>query len=78
MILKKLTTEFYEKNLKKYPKRLTLKGNIVIFIGLFVHLGNNEVWENIGKKTLAKTKEMLDDMHKKRIDMTDETFRWIY
>lgn len=28
--------------------------------------------------TLTKTKKMPDDMHKKRIDKIDETFRWIY
>ena len=48
-------------------KQLTLEGNIVISVGLFGHSGDEEVWtENI--------KEMLDDMHKRRIDMSDEIF----
>jgi len=45
-------------------KRLTLAGNIVISVGLFGHSGDEEVWTE-------GTKEMLDDMHKRKIDMAD-------
>ena len=45
-------------------KRITLAGNIVISVGLFGHSGDNEVWTE-------GTKEMLDDMHKRKIDMAD-------
>ena len=55
-------------------KRLTLEGNIVISVGLFGHSGDNEVWEGMSEDTLTKTKEMLDDMHKRKIDMADEIF----
>lgn len=48
-------------------KKLTLNGNIVISVGLFGHSGDKEVWT-------AGTKEMLDDMHKRKIDMADEIF----
>lgn len=48
-------------------KRLTLEGNIVISVGLFGHSGDDEVWAE-------GTKEMLDDMHKRKIDMADEVF----
>ena len=48
-------------------KRLTLEGNIVISVGLFGHSGDEEVWK-------PGTKEMLDDMHKRKIDMADEIF----
>ena len=61
--------EFMEAN-----KRLTLQGNIVISVGLFGHSGDNEVWENMDEGTLTKTKEMLDDIHKRKIDMADEIF----
>ena len=48
-------------------KRLTLAGNIVMSVGLLGHSGDDEVWtENI--------KKMLDDMHKRKIDMADEIF----
>ena len=53
-------------------KRLTLEGNIVISVGLFGHSGDNEVWEGMSEDTLTRTKEMLDDMHKRKIDMADE------
>ena len=55
-------------------KRLTLEGNIVISVGLFGHAGDTEVWENMDEGTLTKTKEMLDDMHKRKIDMADEIY----
>lgn len=55
-------------------KKLTLEGNIVISVGLFGHSGDNEVWEGKSEDTLTKTKIMLDDMHKRKIDMADEIF----
>ena len=48
-------------------KRLTLDGNIVISVGLFGHAGDEEVWT-------PGTKEMLDDMHKRKIDMADAIY----
>ena len=48
-------------------KRLSLEGNIVISVGMFGHSGDNEVWSE-------GIKEMLDDMHKRKIDMADEIF----
>jgi hypothetical protein len=55
-------------------KRLTLEGNIVLTVGLFGHSGDNEVWEGMSEDTKTKTKLMLDDMHKRKIDMSDEIF----
>lgn len=55
-------------------KRLTLEGNIVISVGLVGHSGDHEVWENMDEGTLTATKEMLDDMHKRKIDMADEIY----
>ena len=55
-------------------KRLTLEGNIVISVGLFGHSGDKEVWENMDEGTLTKTKEMIDDMHKRKIDMADSIY----
>ncbi len=48
-------------------KRFTLAGNIVISVGLFGHSSDNEVWTD-------GTKEMLDDMHKRKIDMADAIY----
>ena len=48
-------------------KRLTLEGNIVISVGLFGHSGDDEVWTE-------GTKEMLDDMHKRKIDMAESIY----
>ena len=55
-------------------KKLTLEGNIVISVGLFGHSGDSEVWENMDEGTLTRTKEMLDEMHKAKIDMADSIF----
>ena len=48
-------------------KRLTLDGYIVISVGLFGHSGDDEV-------RIEGIKEMLDDMHKSKIDMADEIY----
>ena len=55
-------------------KKLTLQGNIVISVGLFGHAGDSEVWEGMSEDTLTRTKIMLDDMHKRKIDLADEIF----
>ena len=60
------STRFMEQFLEA-QKRLTLEGNIVISVGLFGHSGDDEVW-------IEGTKEMLDDMHKRKIDMADAIY----
>ena len=47
-------------------ERLTLEGNIVISVGMFS--GSEE------KVLSSETKAMLDDIHKRKIDMADEIF----
>ncbi len=64
----------FKSQFMEIQKKLTLQGNIVISVGLFGHSGDAEVWENMDEGTLTKTKEMLDDMHKRKIDMADEIF----
>lgn len=58
----KFKNEFIE-----MQKKLTLQGYIVISVGLFGHSGDDEVWNE-------STKKMLDDMHKRKIDMADEIY----
>ena len=60
------STRFKEQFIET-QKRLTLEGCIVISVGLFGHSGDDEVWK-------PDTKEMLDDMHLRKIDMADEIF----
>ena len=60
------STRFREQFIEEM-KRLTLEGNIVISVGLFGHSGDKEVW-SLG------VKEMLDDMHLRKIDLADEIF----
>ena len=64
----------FKEDFMDVQKKLTLDGNIVISVGLFGHSGDNEVWDGMDEGTLSKTKLMLDDMHKRKIDMADEIF----
>jgi hypothetical protein len=67
------STKFKDEFMKA-QKDLTLQGNIVISVGLFGHSGDDEVWEDMDEGSLTETKEMLDDMHKRKIDMSDEIY----
>lgn len=60
------STRFKEEFLK-VQKELTLKGNIVISVGFFGQPSESEVW---GKDTIY----MLNDMHKRKIEMADEIY----
>ena len=60
------STRFKEQFLE-VQKQLTLEGCIVISVGMFGHAGDEEVWK-------PGVKEMLDDMHLRKIDMADEIF----
>ena len=55
----------FKEQYMEIQKRLTLEGCIVISVGLFGHSGDEEVWK-------PGTKEMLDDMHLRKIDKADE------
>ena len=57
----------FKEDFLRVQKELTLKGNIVISVGLFGHSGDDEVWTE-------GTKAMLDDMHKRKIDMADAIY----
>ena len=67
------STKFKEEFLK-VQKELTLKGYIVISVGLFGHSGDDEVWEGKPEDTYTDTKLMLDDLHLRKIDMADSIF----
>lgn len=60
------STRFKEQFMET-QKRLTLDGCIVISVGLFGHSGDDDVWK-------PGVKEMLDDMHLRKIGMADEIF----
>ena len=57
----------FKEQFVEVQKRLTLEGCIVISVGLFGHSGDGDVWK-------PGVKEMLDDMHLRKIDMADEIF----
>lgn len=58
------STKFKDEFMKA-QKELTLAGHIVISVGVFGHSGSQECITD-------EVKEMLDDMHKRKIDMADE------
>lgn len=55
----------FKEQFMEVQKQLTLEGCIVISVGMFGHSGDNEVWK-------PGVKEMLDDMHLRKIDLADE------
>ena len=57
----------FKDQFQKVQKRLTLEGNIVISVGLFGHSGEAEVCKQ-------GTKEVLDDMPRRNIDLADEIY----
>ena len=62
------STKFKDEFIKA-QKELTLKGNIVLTVGSFGH--------EDGEYNITITEDlkiMLDDMHKRRIDISDEIF----
>ena len=59
------STKFNEEFLKE-QERLTLEGNIVLSVVMFTHQKEG-VFSEV-------TKKMLDDMHKRKIDISDEIF----
>ncbi len=62
------STKFKEEFIQE-QRRLTLEGIIVISVGIFGHAdGENET------VITDEIKVMLDDMHKRKIDMADEIF----
>lgn len=62
------STKFKEEFIKA-QKELSLKGNIVISVGLFGHADGD-----YSTVLTDEIKIMLDDMHKRKIDMSDEIF----
>lgn len=64
----------FKNEFMQVQKELTLKGYIVISVGLFGHSGDTEVWENMEENSMTKTKFMLDDMHKEKIRMAESIY----
>ena len=60
------STKFKDKFMK-VQKQLTLKGHIVLTLGLFGHSGDIEAFDE-------EINKMLFDMHKRKIDMSDGIF----
>lgn len=59
----------FKKEFFQAQKDLTLAGNIVISVGLFCHADGD--YQTV---ITDEVKLMLDDMHKRKIDMADEIF----
>lgn len=60
------STRFKEEFLA-IQKALTLLGFIVLTVGVFGHSGDTEAFDD-------GTKKMLDDMHKRKIDLSEAIF----
>lgn len=58
----------------RVEKELTLQGYIVISLGLFGHFDDKEGLKEMDENAIIKIMPMLIDMHKRKIDMSDEIF----
>ena len=56
----------FKKDFEQINAKLTMQGNIVISVGLFGHAD--------GIQLTAEQKEILDETHKQKIDMSDGIF----
>ena len=56
----------FKDDFMEQQERLTLAGNVVLSVGVFGHADNVNL--------SASDKIMLDDIHKQKIDMSDEIF----
>jgi hypothetical protein len=61
------STKFKEQ-FEQEMRRLTLEGNIVISVGLFGHIEGLDMGTDDAP---SETKIMLDELHKRKIDMAD-------
>ena len=58
----------FKEDFERVNKELTLAGNIVLSVGVYIHLG-----DYISKEYITDDQKiMLDDMHKITTDMADE------
>ncbi len=57
----------FKREFEEINKKLTLEGNIVISVGVFVH--NDEE-----KEALLSKKDLLDEIHLDKIRLADEIF----
>ena len=64
------STKFKEQFIE-IQEKLTLEGNIVISVGLFGHSDNKFGNDNV---ITEEVKVMLDELHKRKIDISDEIF----
>lgn len=64
----------FKEDFMRVQKYLTLKGYIVISVGLFAHSGDEEVWDSMDEGTKTNTKMMLDSMHKEKIRVVNGRF----
>lgn len=59
----------FKEDFLRVQESLTLAGNIVISVGIFGHADNK-----YASVITLEVKEMLDDMHKRKIDMADAIY----
>ena len=57
----------FKEDFMRVQKELTLAGNIVISVGVFGYSDNDQI-------LTEEIKEMLDDMHKVKIEMADAIY----
>jgi hypothetical protein len=67
------STRFQEDHLRVQTE-LTLKGNVVIPCAFFSHGSDKNIFESMSDSERIETKKLLDDIHKRKIDLADEIY----
>ncbi len=67
------STKFKDEFIKA-ENELTLKGNVVLSCVFLSHNSDCDIWQNMMEEQQEKIKAMLDEIHKRKIDMADEIF----
>lgn len=65
------STRFYREFVKQNYLE-TMKGNIVLSVGFYPHASTEIYGQELGCS--AEQKTMLDELHKRKIDLADEVF----
>ena len=64
----------FKKDFEEEAQRLTLEGNVVISLGVFSKSSIDNIFDANDEEMRIQLKDMLDDIHKQKIDMADEIF----
>ena len=64
----------FKEDFLRLQRELTLAGNIVLSLPFFSHADGKKLFNSRSTEDFERLTEMLDEMHRQKIDMADEIF----